>query len=499
MLIRARAKEIVNFKKCMLLVPLLSIVCCYGVSASQPINDASFHPRDNEAARWQQNLPDERRDRQPPPPPPPPQPSGSTFAARTPIHYNFRSKVSAPEERLEEGGNAKNRFAESDIDPNDMGERAIPEFASARRDPVTLFQSTLQGRVLLFASASSTGALLSAFLLHGWWHPGALAFSIGYLLRGAFGDCVRSLALAMLWTVQRSRMVWKEYPTWRHIKACVRAGPRRPYPPASNPWNYQPSPNSPSFNMMYTLISIAIVGSTVGGNVPLVPKWLGGLLGAGFFAYLATRPSALGDLVRAAGMRVVGLLQELWQVAMELRLRQQLMVFAVRLFDRIMFLDSQHRIRDRVTAGATLFYQQVVVRAMNQQQGSNSNDEPRRDRPRRRRPADNDDMDKVDRGNVSYRGRPPPERRGDRWQEGERDAPWGRARRDERRPEDDDGFEYDREKGWPGPQRKRPADAGPDRRRNDRRRTEWQEDQPRERRISDPRQRQAEDEPLYYQ
>ena len=493
----SRGDRAVNVRKCILLVPLLSIACCGGgVSASQPANDASFRPHDDNRARWRQNLPDERRER-PPPPPPPPQQPGSTFTARTPIHYNFRSKVSASEEQFEEDGIIKSRFVESDVDPGELRDGETPEYASARRDPVTLFQSTLQGRIVLFASASSTGALLSAFLFHGWWHPGALAFSIGYLLRGAFGDCVRSLALAMLWTVQRSRLVWKEYPTWRHIKACVRAGPRRPYPPASNPWNYQPSPNSPSFNMMYTLISIALVGSTVGGNVPLVPKWLGGLLGAGFFAYLATLPSASGDLARAAGMRVVGLLQELWQVATELRLRQQLTVFAVRLFDRMMFLDRQHRIRDRVTTVIALFYQQVIVRAMNQQQGSSNlddyNDEPRRDRPRRRRPVDNEDMEDSDRGNGSYRGRPPP--RGERWREGEHDTP----RRDERRREDD-GFTNEREKTWAGQQRRRTTRDEMDREFDSRRPADWRENNGfGERRGPDFRERQPDDEPTYYQ
>jgi hypothetical protein len=248
---------------------------------------------------------------------------------------------------------------------------------------------------------------------------------------------------------------------------------------------------------MYTLISIAIVGSTVGGNVPLVPKWLGGLLGAGFFAYLATQPSALGDLVRTAGMRVVGLLQELWQVAMELRLRQQLTVFAVRFFDRLMFLDRQHRIRDRVTAGATLFYQQVIVRAMNQQNNSSSeDDEPRRDRPRRRRPVDDDEMDRFDRGSTSNKERSPSERKGERWQD--RDRGTVRARRDDRWLGKDDELPNDRERDWQGQQRRRTTDNVPDRQRsNSRRRTEWHGDGLGEGKGLDFQERQAEDEPIY--
>ncbi|GAX12927.1 hypothetical protein FisN_22Hu260 [Fistulifera solaris] len=478
---------------CILLVSLLIIACCDGASASYPTNGDPYHPSDDYNARWQNDSPEGRSNRPPPPPPPPSQQSASAFTARTPIHYNFRSKASGPEVRLEEDGNlgAFGEYSESK-------EGKVPEYASARRDPVTLFQSTFRGRLLLFASAFSTGALLSAFLLHGWWHPGALAFTIGYLLRGAFGDCVRSLALAMLWTMQRSRRVWKEYPTWRHVKACLRAGPRRPYPPTSNPWNYQPSPNASSFNMMYTLISIAIVGSTVGGNVPLVPKWLGGLLGAGFFAYLATQPSALGDLVRTAGMRVVGLLQELWEVTMELRLRQQLTVFAVRLFDRLMFLDRQHRIRDRVTAGVTLFYQQVIVRAMNQQNGSTTeDDEPRSDRSRRRRPAADENMDRFDRGSRSYRERFPSGRKGEPWQDGDRGT--GRGRRDRGGIGRADDFSNDREREWKGQQGRRATDNSPDQQRSRIRRTEWQTDGFEERRGPDFQDSQAEDEPIYYQ
>eukprot|EP00978_Attheya_sp_CCMP212_P028740 scaffold100109_cov24-Attheya_sp.AAC.1 len=51
-----------------------------------------------------------------------------------------------------------------------------------------------------------------------------------------------------------------------------------------NPWQYEPEyETDPEFKMAFSLGAMALVGMVCGSNVhvPLMPSWLGGMVGAG--------------------------------------------------------------------------------------------------------------------------------------------------------------------------------------------------------------------------
>lgn len=105
--------------------------------------------------------------------------------------------------------------------------------------------------------------------------------------------------MALILALRRTRYIRKSYPTWCHVKASIRAVDRQPFPPTANPWAYRPErEDDPEFRMLYTVIAMAFVGSTCGGNVPLIPTWMGSLAGAGFFALSTTMNSPRVSMMR---------------------------------------------------------------------------------------------------------------------------------------------------------------------------------------------------------
>ncbi|CAN0568286.1 unnamed protein product, partial [Ectocarpus sp. 12 AP-2014] len=57
--------------------------------------------------------------------------------------------------------------------------------------------------------------------------------------RGAFGDLFRALGLASVLAVSRSRRLSAEYPFLPYARRALVMLPRRPFPPAENPWKYK--------------------------------------------------------------------------------------------------------------------------------------------------------------------------------------------------------------------------------------------------------------------
>lgn len=57
--------------------------------------------------------------------------------------------------------------------------------------------------------------------------------------KGAFGDLFRALGLASALAVTRSRRLSAEYPFLPYAKRALVMLPRRPFPPAENPWKYK--------------------------------------------------------------------------------------------------------------------------------------------------------------------------------------------------------------------------------------------------------------------
>lgn len=143
----------------------------------------------------------------------------------------------------------------------------------------------------------------------------------------------------------------------------MRQSPRKPFPPVEDgesPWKYEPIyRDDPDFKMTYALLAMALVGSFCGGNVPIIPAWMGGIAGAFAFASLTMGANARGDLGRSMGMRVVGLVQLVLAINSELRILGKAATVGGLIFDKIMIMDRKHRIKDRIVAISKWGYEKV--------------------------------------------------------------------------------------------------------------------------------------------
>jgi hypothetical protein len=190
----------------------------------------------------------------------------------------------------------------------------------------------------------------------------SLLFVAGFL-RNDYGELSRALGLALVLTLQRTGSVRREYPTLPHLKAMVRQGPRRPFPPVEDggsPWRYEPTyRDDPEFKMTYALLAMSLVGSFCGGNVPILPAWMGGILGAVTFASATTGSNARGDLGRSMGMRLVGLVRVALAINSELRILGKAATVGGLVFDKVMIVDRKHRIKDKIVAICKWGYEKV--------------------------------------------------------------------------------------------------------------------------------------------
>lgn len=220
----------------------------------------------------------------------------------------------------------------------------------------------------------------------------AISLIVSTWFRTPIGELSRAIGLSLILVLQRTQRIRREYPTWRYVAASVgiiRGGPRdargrprgpRPFPPARNPWRYTPrDPRDPDFNMIYTLVSMAMVGSTVGGNLPFIPNWIGALVGASIFSFACTwQNSYRGDLARTMGMRVVRAVSELWEIQADLQIIPKATVVSSQVIDKAMILDRKHRVKDRFLSFANKTYAQastVAEQIQKQQRGGNNQDQ----------------------------------------------------------------------------------------------------------------------------
>ncbi|KAL7535393.1 hypothetical protein ACHAXR_006462 [Thalassiosira sp. AJA248-18] len=346
----------------------------------------------------------------PPPPPPPPPITDSTMSPasgveinpaeteRTPIHYMFPTAEAAAEERQvkdtwlddnsksgsdldvpdipfldaeednfadREGSIDRRRRRRRDDDDEYDGFRASP-----RRDAVTMFMSSKRGAFQVRLGSMIVGASLGGFIGKSLMNDpllmsiamSSLLFVTGFL-RNDYGELSRALGLAFVFTLQRTSSVRKDYPTLPHLKGMIRQGPRKPFPPVEDgisPWKYEPIyRDDPEFKMTYALLAMALVGSFCGGNVPILPAWIGGIVGAVVFASLTTGSNSRGDLGRSMGMRVVGLVQVILAINSDLRILGKAATVGGLIFDKFMIMDRKHRIKDKIVAICKWGYDKV--------------------------------------------------------------------------------------------------------------------------------------------
>lgn len=182
------------------------------------------------------------------------------------------------------------------------------------------------------------------------------------------------------------------------------------------------------YPLLPSVASMAAVGVACGANlrVPLLPSWMGAMAGGASFAFVATLPTAAGDLARSMGMRVVSLLEEVVAINAQLRILSKGATVSGKIFDKIMILDRKHRIKDKIVTVFSFAYDAVSKTASKVQSDMKDDDD------------DNRGGDRTTRGDAR-RGddRRGDERRGEprRRDEGWRNDP---RRSDERRERDND-------------------------------------------------------------
>lgn len=392
-------------------------------------SDSSESKADDEQTEFNQQF-NGPSNLSPPPPPPPPNVGIDINPAeteRTPIHYMFPTSEDAAEKRYESDAKLNDPL-ELDTTADNIDDNSAPDVpclvveedefgdgesdrrrrrrdkyddndnnrvrgTSARRDAVTLFMATKRGSIKVRVGSIIVGAALGAFIGKSLLNDpimmsvaiSSLLFLTGFL-RNDYGELSRALGLAFVLTLQRTSSVRKDYPTLVHLKAMIRQGPRKPFPPVDDgdsPWRYEPIyRDDPEFKMTYALLAMALVGSFCGGNVPILPAWMGGIVGAAVFASMTTGSNARGDLGRTMGMRVVGLLQLVLTINTDLRILSKAGTVAGLIVDKCMFLDRKHRIKDKVVAIFSWGYDKVSRTA------ENVKEEMQDEKPERRRRYD---------------------------------------------------------------------------------------------------------------
>eukprot|EP00956_Cyclotella_meneghiniana_P010661 scaffold14882_cov80-Cyclotella_meneghiniana.AAC.8 len=348
----------------------------------------------------------EQSQRQKPSPPPPPPNTFSDYnpaeTERVPINYMFPTTDVAASERqpIDDITNDFDPIGGPDLpiksidderresleEPRRRRRRGNDDgYASPRRDAVTIFMSTRFGAMKVRLGSIIVGAVLG-------------------FLRNDYGELSRALGLALIMTLQRTKSVRRQYPTMVHLKAMIRQGPRRPFPPVEedgSPWRYEPVyEDDPEFKMTYALLAMALVGSFCGGNVPLLPQWIGGIVGAVLFASFTSGSNARGDLGRTMGMRVVGLLQLILKINTELRILGKAATVGGLVFDKVMIMDRKHRIKDRIVAICKWGYDKVSSTASEMQADLSDDRDMDRDKVRERDRKDKDEFRERERDRL---------------------------------------------------------------------------------------------------
>eukprot|EP00903_Cladosiphon_okamuranus_P011102 g10478.t1 len=323
-------------------------------------------------------------------PPPPPPPGGGQrdwdVDAGVPASGRMSSSKSKARRRGKRrgrsgGGGSRGgggRAGDDRFDEEDGGEG---------RDLVQEYMQSLKGRAVLSGGASVAGAALGAIISKSTIQRTPVMSIVGLVVglvlsvaKGAFGDLFRALGLASVLAVTRSQRLSAEYPFLPYARRALVMRPRRPFPPAENPWKYNRADalseleeagvaddgNLPAeFSMAKSLLSVAFLGGFAGyivSQFPFVflPTFMLALGGGGFLAYLATTRNARGDLTRLLGMRTVAFLGLVSEINADVALSTKARAVGGICFSKAMFWDSKYHIKDRVVVMLTNLYAAVA-------------------------------------------------------------------------------------------------------------------------------------------
>ena len=199
----------------------------------------------------------------------------------------------------------------------------------------------------------------------------ALTFFLFSWGRSCYGELVRALGLALILSIQQISNIRHSYPTKPYLLASMGFQPRTQFPPdTNNPWAYTPRfSTDPDFSMLYTLIAMTLLGSTIGGAVPVLPPWLGATIGAAGSAWGTTWQSPPGDVMRCMGARLVALGKVVVETNSQLKLVSKTMIVAGNILDKVLILDRKHKIKEKIVNASTVLYEQVMKTVQQMQSG----------------------------------------------------------------------------------------------------------------------------------
>ena len=136
--------------------------------------------------------------------------------------------------------------------------------------------------------------------------------------------------------------------------------PRKPFPASENPWKYAPKPDSNDieFSMIRVVIGTilfgGITGSIISGPIPLFPGWLGVLIGAVSFGYIATTQDSRGDLLRYIGWALNDALSDAFTAASDVKLYDKCSVVLSTAFGFLNGIDQRYKIVEKLKAIITM-------------------------------------------------------------------------------------------------------------------------------------------------
>ncbi len=125
-------------------------------------------------------------------------------------------------------------------------------------------------------------------------------------MRNPYGELVRALGLALIYTFQETKGVRQQYPVgWQRLRLALTFFNSSADTPARRRRQPFPNPKRPEdFSRVYALIAMALIGSVCGSNIPIIPSWLGAMVAAIGLAFGTTLPDArVRPFLRAYCMR----------------------------------------------------------------------------------------------------------------------------------------------------------------------------------------------------
>lgn len=158
---------------------------------------------------------------------------------------------------------------------------------------------------------------------------------LSYLRGNPYGEFIQALAMLLILSFQRFQAIRKRHPVSRYVWAAI--GLKRLDERLDR-----------SEHRLYVLISMGLVGSFIGGSIPLIPTSLGSLAGAVTLSLATLQPNAAGDVCYCMGLRLVALAGQVGRLNSDLGIVTKGGAAASKLINTILVFDRKHRVQEKL-------------------------------------------------------------------------------------------------------------------------------------------------------